>query len=136
MPPGAVIELIDVSKTYRRLAREPRTVRALLQSLAARDPAEPRTAVDGLSLRVEPGEMVGLIGGNGADLTDQGRQFLEANPHLKFFNSQRGYVRVTVDQKQWKSDFRVVPYVETPNAPITTRATYVVEDRRPHVHSA
>lgn len=75
-------------------------------------------------------------GGNGADTTDQGKQFLEANPHLKFFNSQRGYVRVTVDQKQWRSDFRVLPYVETPNAPIATRATYVVEDRRPHVHSA
>jgi alkaline phosphatase D len=75
-------------------------------------------------------------GGNGADSTAQGQQFLEANPHLKFFNSQRGYVRVTVDERQWRSDFRVVPYVETPNAPIATRATYVVEDRHPHVHAS
>ena len=66
----------------------------------------------------------------------QGQQFLAANPHLKFFNSQRGYVRVTVDQHRWRSDFRVVPYVSTPGAPITTRATYVVEDRSPHVHAS
>ncbi|WP_405063513.1 alkaline phosphatase D family protein [Kribbella sp. NBC_01505] len=75
-------------------------------------------------------------GGDGADMTDQGKQFLAANPHLKFFNNQRGYVRVTVDQKQWRSDFRVVPFVQTPGAAISTRATYVVEDRNPHVHSA
>jgi len=74
-------------------------------------------------------------GGNGADTTDQGQQFLAANPHLKFFNSQRGYSRVTVDQHQWRNDFRVVPYVDTPGAPISTRATYVVEDRHPHVHA-
>ncbi|MEU4390691.1 alkaline phosphatase D family protein [Kribbella sp. NPDC023855] len=75
-------------------------------------------------------------GGDGADTTPQGVQFLEANPHLKFFNSQRGYVRVTADRYRWRSDFRVVPYVTQPGAPITTRASYVVEDRNPHVHVA
>ncbi|MEV6288368.1 alkaline phosphatase D family protein [Kribbella sp. NPDC051770] len=73
-------------------------------------------------------------GGDGADSTDQGQQFLAANPHLKFFNSQRGYVRVTVDEHQWRSDFRVVPFVSKPDAPVSTRATYVVEDRRANVH--
>ncbi|WP_158293958.1 hypothetical protein [Kribbella sp. VKM Ac-2568] len=48
----------------------------------------------------------------------------------------RGYVRVTVDQHRWRSDFRVVPFVSQPDAPISTRATYVVEDRNPHVHLA
>ncbi|KAA0022439.1 alkaline phosphatase D family protein [Antrihabitans cavernicola] len=67
-------------------------------------------------------------GGDGADIDDQGKTFLAANPNLKFFNGQRGYVRVHVDQAQWRSDFRVVPYVEKPGAPISTRATYVVED--------
>ena len=41
-----------------------------------------------------------------------------------------------MNEKQWRSDFRVVPYVQTEGAPISTRATYVVEDRNPHVHSA
>ena len=75
-------------------------------------------------------------GGDGSDMTDQGQQFLAANPRLKFFNSQRGYVRVTVDQKQWRSDCRGVPFVQTQGAPISTRATYVVEDRNPHGHAS
>ena len=63
-------------------------------------------------------------------------ELAKANPRLKFFNSQRGYVRVTVDQKQWRSDCRGVPFVQTQGAPISTRATYVVEDRNPHVHAS
>ncbi|MFG1818426.1 hypothetical protein ACGFIF_32000 [Kribbella sp. NPDC049174] len=41
-----------------------------------------------------------------------------------------------MNRKQWRSDYRVVPYVTTPGAPITTRASYVVEDRNPHVHAS
>jgi alkaline phosphatase D len=72
-------------------------------------------------------------GGNGADVTDEGKRFLAANPHMKFFNAQRGYVRVNVNRQRWRSDFRVVPFVTTPGAPISTRASYVVEDGRPGV---
>ncbi|MFC5267968.1 hypothetical protein ACFPJ1_38135 [Kribbella qitaiheensis] len=36
---------------------------------------------------------------------------------------------MTVDQHRWRSDVRVVPFVSRPDAPISTRATYVVEDR-------
>ncbi|MFE5571295.1 alkaline phosphatase D family protein [Amycolatopsis japonica] len=75
-------------------------------------------------------------GGNGADMTPGGETLLKANPHMKFFNSQRGYVRVNVNRQRWRSDFRVVPFVNTPGAPISTRASYVVEDRRPGVQSA
>ncbi|MGW3627575.1 alkaline phosphatase D family protein [Streptomyces sp. NPDC000880] len=75
-------------------------------------------------------------GGDGADMTTQGQDFLAANEHMKFFNSQRGYVRVNVDRERWRSDFRVVPYVTKPGAPISTRASYVVEDRRPGVQEA
>ncbi len=55
---------------------------------------------------------------------------------MRFFNSQRGYVRVTVDKDRWRSDYRVVPVVQTPGAPIVTRASYVVDDRNPHVHAS
>jgi alkaline phosphatase D len=72
-------------------------------------------------------------GGDGADMNPQGEQFLAANPHMRFFNAQRGYVRVNVTRERWRSDFRVVPYVTRPGAPISTRATYVVEDGRPGV---
>ncbi|OAH12680.1 alkaline phosphatase D family protein [Streptomyces jeddahensis] len=72
-------------------------------------------------------------GGDGADMTPQGEQFLAANPHMKLFNSQRGYVRVHVDRERWTSDFRVLPYVTRPGAPISTRASVVVEDGVPGV---
>lgn len=72
-------------------------------------------------------------GGDGEDMNEQGELFLAANPHLKFYNQQRGYVRVHVTPETWRSDFRVVPYVTRPGAPISTRATYVVEDGRPGV---
>jgi alkaline phosphatase D len=71
--------------------------------------------------------------GDGADMTDEGRRFLAANPHMKFFNAQRGYVRVTVDRERFTSDYRVLPYVTRPGAPVSTRASVVVEDRVPGV---
>ncbi|MFD3742903.1 alkaline phosphatase D family protein [Nocardia sp. NPDC058633] len=70
-------------------------------------------------------------GSDGADLTDTGRALLAANPDMKFYNRQRGYVRVDLDHRQWRNDFRVVPYVSRPGAPISTRASFVVEDRVP-----
>ncbi|WP_040791538.1 alkaline phosphatase D family protein [Nocardia paucivorans] len=70
-------------------------------------------------------------GGDGADLPQQGRALLAANPDLKFFNRQRGYVRVELDHRLWRTDFRVVPYIHRPGAPIATRAGFVVEDGIP-----
>jgi alkaline phosphatase D len=70
-------------------------------------------------------------GSDGADLTDAGRVLLAANPDMKFYNRQRGYVRVDLDHRQWRNDFRVVPYVSRPGAPISTRASFVVEDAVP-----
>ncbi|CAL9484447.1 Alkaline phosphatase D [Streptomyces sp. enrichment culture] len=70
-------------------------------------------------------------GGDGADTTAEGQAFLAANPHMKFFNSQRGYVRCRVTPETWSSDFRVVPYVLRPGAPVSTRATWVVENGVP-----
>ncbi|MFI9411140.1 alkaline phosphatase D family protein [Nocardia gamkensis] len=69
--------------------------------------------------------------GDGTDSSDKGRRLLAANPDIKFFNAQRGYVRVELDHKIWRNDFRVVPYVRHPGAPIHTRAGYVVEDGVP-----
>ncbi|MEU7769421.1 alkaline phosphatase D family protein [Nocardia sp. NPDC049190] len=71
--------------------------------------------------------------GDGADLNDKGRVLLAANPDIEFFNAQRGYVRVELDHHLWRNDFRVVPYVRRPGAPVRTRASYVVEDGVPGV---
>ncbi|MFE9924846.1 alkaline phosphatase D family protein [Streptomyces sp. NPDC005774] len=68
--------------------------------------------------------------GDGADQDAYSRNSLLANPHIKFANYRRGYIRATVRPGLWTTDFRVVPYVTRPGAPVSTRATYVVENGR------
>ncbi|MBF6135417.1 alkaline phosphatase D family protein [Nocardia otitidiscaviarum] len=75
-------------------------------------------------------------GGNGTDLSPAVRRLMAANPDLKFSNSQRGYVRVDLNHDLWRTDFRVLPYVHRPDAPIHTRATYVVQNGLPGVVEA
>jgi alkaline phosphatase D len=74
-------------------------------------------------------------GGDGSDTTDVGRRGLSANPHLRFFNAQRGYVRCSVTPEQWISDYRVLEYVTRVGSPIATRASFIVENGRPGVHA-
>ena len=75
-------------------------------------------------------------GGDGADTTSRGLGIVDANAHLKFYNKQRGYVRCTVTPDRWRADCRVVPFVTRPGAPISTRASFVVENGVPGVKSA
>ncbi|GII65675.1 alkaline phosphatase [Sphaerisporangium krabiense] len=72
-------------------------------------------------------------GGDGADSDPATQPFLKINPHLKFYNNQRGYVLTKVERDQLTADFRVVPHVQTPGAAVHTKATFVVEDRVPGV---
>jgi alkaline phosphatase D len=51
----------------------------------------------------------------------------QANPHIHFFDNERGYVMVTLDPARCRGDFRVVPYVTRPGAPLLTRASFVSE---------
>ncbi|MDR1990668.1 MAG: alkaline phosphatase D family protein [Acidobacteriaceae bacterium] len=78
-------------------------------------------------------ELVGTSissGGDGVDFPDSMRDVMRENPFVRFFNSQRGYVRCEVTPDALVADFRVVPYVEQPGAPISTRARFVVENGR------
>ncbi|MDI3411949.1 hypothetical protein QKW52_23635 [Bacillus sonorensis] len=55
------------------------------------------------------------------------------NPHLKFFNDQRGYVRCTVTKQYWRSDYQLLDYVSKPGGPISTVASFICENGRPGV---
>ncbi len=68
-------------------------------------------------------------GGDGNDAPES--EMRASNPHVKFFNARRGYVRATITPSLWTSDYRVLPYVSRPDAPIETRASFVVESGRP-----
>jgi alkaline phosphatase D len=69
--------------------------------------------------------------GDGEPTDQLGRDWLTANPHMRFHNSQRGYVSCRVTPRAWRSDYRVVPYVTRPDAPIETAGSFVVEAGRP-----
>jgi alkaline phosphatase D len=74
-------------------------------------------------------------GGDGSDTNARGAAMLAENPHMKFYNAQRGYVRCALTPERWTSDYRVVEYVTRTDAPIRTRAAFVIEDGRPGVQT-
>lgn len=62
---------------------------------------------------------------------------LADNPHTKFFDGAfRGYVRCNLTRDRWQSDFRVVSTILDPNAPISTLASFVVQNGQPGAQRA
>jgi len=65
--------------------------------------------------------------GDGFDEPDAvAMRVLEENPHIHFFNGNRGYTICRVTPNRWRTDFRVVPYVSRQGAPLFTRAAFAV----------
>ncbi|WP_250562206.1 alkaline phosphatase D family protein [Sphaerisporangium fuscum] len=54
-----------------------------------------------------------------------------ANPHIRFSSYQRGYVSCEITGERWRADYKVVPYVDRPGAPVSTRASLVALDGVP-----
>ena len=69
--------------------------------------------------------------GDGADVPSGQHPWAAWNPHLRFYNNQRGYVRTTITKDAMTADFQVLPYVTRPGAAVHTRASFVIEDRVP-----
>jgi alkaline phosphatase D len=67
-------------------------------------------------------------GGNGYDKARNQDRLLSDNPGVRFHNGQRGYVRCTITQRNWRSEYQVVEQVATPGAPAITKAVFVVEN--------
>jgi alkaline phosphatase D len=74
-------------------------------------------------------------GGDGADTNPRAQGIVAENPHIKFFNGQRGYVRCILTPESFQADYRVLPYVSWRAAPIHTRASFVVENGHSRVRS-
>lgn len=76
-------------------------------------------------------------GGDGGDHGKYAPARLQAeNPGVQFFNNERGYVSCEVTPAHWRTDYRTVPYVSRPGAPIQTRATFMVESGRSQLQRA
>ncbi|MEU2280730.1 alkaline phosphatase D family protein [Streptomyces sp. NPDC013178] len=70
-------------------------------------------------------------GGDGAERPANWATYLAANPHLRFYDGRRGYVRVGLDRHTARADFRTVPAVTVPGAPVSTAASFVTEAGNP-----
>jgi alkaline phosphatase D len=73
-------------------------------------------------------------GGNGKQNPDNLPQLQAENPFVKFHNQERGYVSCTVTPKSWQSDYQAIEYVDRPDAPRITRASFTVESGRAGVN--
>ena len=52
------------------------------------------------------------------------------NPHLKFFNDNRGYVNTRITKDAMTADFRMLDYVTTPGSPVSTKASFEIQRHR------
>lgn len=65
--------------------------------------------------------------GDGRDQPANEAKLSLANPHLKFVNNQRGFVRHTVDSARWQADFVVLDKVTSRDGLARTRQRFVLE---------
>jgi alkaline phosphatase D len=76
-------------------------------------------------------------GGDGAprwsSVTDAA---IAANPHLKWHQARRGYMACTVTPEAWTTEYRTVPYVSRPGAPVETATRWRAVHGRPGVQRA
>ncbi|MFE9773204.1 alkaline phosphatase D family protein [Streptomyces sp. NPDC005931] len=75
-------------------------------------------------------------GGDGAERPANWDTYMRANPHLRFYDGRRGFVRVDLDRTSARAAFRTVSAVTTPGAPVTTAACFVTEAGSPGLRPA
>ncbi|WP_419992360.1 alkaline phosphatase D family protein [Streptomyces boninensis] len=93
------------------------------------DPDSPTIAPEFLGTSLTTGQ-------NGSDMTPGGREWLDANPHLKFFNNQRGYLSCRATRDEWTCDYQVLDQVTKPGGKVSRRASFVVESGKADFHEA
>ncbi|WP_254513461.1 alkaline phosphatase D family protein [Anatilimnocola floriformis] len=94
---------------------------------------------DNLDSKVVGSEFVGTSitsSGDGVDKPADHATTMSENPFVKFYNTERGYVRCQVNEKEWRTDYQTVPIVSKPGSPVVTRASFVVESGKPGVEKA
>ncbi len=65
--------------------------------------------------------------GDGFDTDNRMKTLMQQDPHIKFYNRQRGYVRHVVTPGRWQADYQVLDKVSVPDGRMTTRRGFVVE---------
>ncbi|MGW3991534.1 alkaline phosphatase D family protein [Streptomyces sp. NPDC004830] len=75
-------------------------------------------------------------GGDGTEKPADWETYMTANPHMKYYDGRRGYVRVELGRDEAQVDFRIVPAITTPGASIATTASFVTEVGSPGLKPA
>ncbi|MFC9594225.1 alkaline phosphatase D family protein [Streptomyces sp. NPDC056944] len=94
-----------------------------------RDPASRTVGTEIVATSITSGK-------DGADRPSNYDKLMQANPHLRFLNGRRGYVAVALGEESARADFRTVPYVTRPGAPVVTAGSFVTEAGDPGLKPA
>ncbi|HEX6048773.1 MAG TPA: alkaline phosphatase D family protein [Gemmatimonadaceae bacterium] len=70
-------------------------------------------------------------GGDGTQTP--GENATKLNPHVKWHANRRGYIACVVEPEVWTAEFRTVPFITRPDAPIETPARFRLTRGRPGV---
>lgn len=76
-------------------------------------------------------ELVGTSmssGGNGGNSIEEYERAAKQNPFVRWYNANRGYVSCEITPDAWDTHFRVTPFVDKPNSPILTKASFRIEN--------
>ncbi len=75
-------------------------------------------------------------GGDGAERSGNiTATTLGENPHTKWQNARRGYVTHQVTMDAWRADYRTVPFVTKPDAPVETASRWQLAHGQPGVEA-
>ncbi|MDP9348756.1 MAG: alkaline phosphatase D family protein [Gemmatimonadota bacterium] len=98
---------------------------------------ELRSSFAAPSAPVVAAEFVGTSISSGGDGAERSSGVTDAtlaeNPHLKWQNARRGYVSCTVTPEAWRAEFRTLPFVTRPDAPVQTASAWQVTHGRPGI---
>lgn len=99
--------------------------------------SELRTRYDRPGAPIIGAEFVGTSissGGDGAETSGMWTDAARAeNPHYKWNNARRGYVSCSVNDEEWRTSYRTVPFVSKPDAPLETASEWLVRRGKPGI---
>ncbi|MET9415914.1 alkaline phosphatase D family protein [Streptomyces klenkii] len=70
-------------------------------------------------------------GGDGVEKPEDWESLLAVNPHMAYYAKRRGYVVVTLTPSEARADYRTLPYVTRPGAPVSTAVSLICRAGRP-----
>lgn len=74
--------------------------------------------------------------GDGFDIGKRQQAALQYNPHIRFYNAQRGYMRHTVTPARWQAEYQVLDNITRGDGTSSTRKRFTVENGRPELHES